>query len=147
MAISTTPQNNTMMLEIHVPDFEKIKEYYGKLGFQIQWERKPEGFNGYLVMNLQKNILCFWGGNEFIYKHPYFQKFSQNDPRGLGIEIVILVDDVEEYYEKVKEFANVVEPLVLQPWGLRDFRTADPFGYYLRFTTPHNIFDSGNAIK
>jgi len=28
----------------------------------------------------------------------------------------------------------VVEPLRMRPWGARDFRIADPFGYYLRIT-------------
>jgi lactoylglutathione lyase len=27
-------------------------------------------------------------------------------------------------------------PMQDRPWGLRDFRVADPDGYYLRITTP-----------
>jgi len=82
-----------------------------------------------------------------VAQHTYFSQFSKDAQRGLGIEIVIMVDDVEKYYGQVKEFANVVKPLTLQPWGLYDFRTADPFGYYLRFTTHHDIFDPENAVK
>lgn len=141
------PAQNNVMLELHVPDFEKIKDYYTKMGFKVVWERKPEGFKGYLVLKMDDNILCFWAGNESVYKHPYFSKFPHDTKRGYGVEIVILVNDIEKYYSKVKEFANVVEELVEQPWGLKDFRTADPFGYYLRFTTPHNILDTNNAVE
>lgn len=147
MAVSTIPQQNKVLLEIHVPDFEKVKDYYGKIGFNVQWERKPEGFKGYLIMNMNQNILCFWAGNEHVYENFYFSKFPREVQRGLGIEIVVMVDNIEEYYEKVKGVANVIEPLQLRPWGLQDFRTADPFGYYLRFTTPHDIFDPENAVK
>ena len=140
-------QPNKVMIEIHVPDFEMVKEYYGKMGFEVKWERKPEGFKGYLIMNMDQNFLCFWAGNEHVYEQFYFSQFPKDAPRGLGIEIVVLVDDVEKYYEKVKEFANVVEPLKVRPWGLKDFRTVDPFGYYLRFTTHHDIFDPSNAVK
>lgn len=141
------PAQNNVLLELHVPDFEKVKEYYGKLGFEVVWERKPEGFKGYLILKMGDNILCFWASNEYVYKQTYFKRFSKNTKRGYGVEVIIMVDDVEEYYSKVKSFANVVEELVLQPWGLKDFRVEDPFGYYLRITTKHNILDNSNAVK
>ena len=141
------PAQNNILLELHVPDFEKVKEYYEKLGFDIIWERKPEGFKGYLILKMENNILCFWAGNEHVYEQSYFKRFPKDTKRGYGVEIVIMVDDVEAYYSKVKGFANVVEELVLQPWGLKDFRVEDPFGYYLRITTYHNILDSINAVK
>lgn len=141
------PAQNNVLLELHVPDFEKVKEYYGKLGFEVIWERDPEGFKGYLILKMGDNILCFWAGNERVYEQPYFKRFPKSTKRGYGVEIVLMVDGVEEYYLKVKDFANVVEELVLQPWGLKDFRVEDPFGYYLRITTYHNILDDENAVK
>lgn len=140
------PAQNNVLLELHVPDFEIIKDYYKKLDFEIVWERKPEGFKGYLILKMNDNILCFWAGNEDVYEQPFFKKFPKDTPRGYGVEIVIMVSDIESYYEKVKDFANVVEELVKQPWGLKDFRTQDPCGYYLRFTSIHNILDNGNAV-
>ena len=53
------PANNTIQVELHVPDFEKVKEFYGKLGFKVVWERKPEEKKGYLVIKRDNNILCF----------------------------------------------------------------------------------------
>ena len=140
------PAQNNVLLELHVPDFEKVKEYYLKLGFNVEWERQPEGFKGYLILKMGNNILCFWAGNEHVYEHTLFKKYPKNTPRGYGVEIVIMVDDIEDYYKKVKNFANVVEDLVERPWGLKDFRTQDPFGYYLRFTSYHDILDNGNAV-
>lgn len=58
-----------------------------------------------------------------------------------------MINDVEKYFERVKTFANVVEPLQKRPWGLTDFRIEDPFGFYLRFTEPHNVRDSKYAVK
>ena len=54
------PAQNNVLLELHVPDFGKVKEYYGKLGFKVIWEREPEGFKGYLILKMRGNILCFW---------------------------------------------------------------------------------------
>jgi hypothetical protein len=138
---------NKLQLELHVPDFEPIKEYYQNIGFKIAWERTPEKFKGYLVLNLQGNIICFWSGNNEIFNQAYFKRFPKDTVRGYGVEIVVMVSNIKEYYEQVKDLANVVEPLIEQPWGLWDFRATDPAGYYLRFTSEHNILESKNAIE
>lgn len=137
---------NSVLLELHVPDFKKAKEFYGKLGFEVIWERKPEGFKGYLVMEMRDNILCFWAGNEQVWNQEYFNQFPKTSKRGYAVEIIIMVDDIESYYKKVKDFANVVEELQIRPWGLKDFRIEDPFGFYLRITEHHNILDSKYAV-
>lgn len=140
------PANNSIQIELNVPDFELVKKFYGKLGFEVVWERKPEKLKGYLVMKMGNNILCFWAGNEYAYKHPYLQKYPRDTKRGYAVEIIVMVEDIEEYYKKVKDFANVVEELQVRPWGLKDFRIEDPFGFYIRFTEPHNILDDDNAV-
>ena len=82
------PAQNNVLLELHVPDFGKVKEYYGKLGFKVIWEREPEGFKGYLILKMRGNILCFWAGNKQVYGQPYFKRFPKNTKRGYGVEII-----------------------------------------------------------
>ena len=103
-----TPQQNNILLELHVPDFRPIKDYYEKLGFTAKWVRKPEGFKGYMILAMGQNILCFWAGNEHVYEQEYFSQFPKTSPRGYGVEIVIMVDDIKAYYDQIKDFANVV---------------------------------------
>lgn len=59
--------------------------------------------------------------------------------RGVGLEIVIEVDDVDRVAARARRHAadhgGRYEPLSDQPWGLRDFRLVDPDGYYLRITS------------
>lgn len=141
------PAQNSTLIELHVPDFEKAKKFYGKLGFRVIWENKPKRFDGYLVMKRGSNIICFWAGNNFAWKHPYFKRFPKETKRGYAAELVIMVEDVKKFYEKAKEFCNVVEELRVQPWGLADFRIEDPFGFYVRFSEPHDILDPSNAVK
>lgn len=137
---------NYVLLEIHVPDFQKVKDFYGKLGFRVVWEREPEEKKGYLVMERDNNILCFWPGNEFVWNQEYFRRFPSDTKRGYGVEIVIMAEEIEKVYESIKSFANVVQELKVKPWGLKDFRIEDPFGYYLRITEPRNILDPSNAV-
>lgn len=138
---------NSIQLELHVPDFEKVKDFYGKLGFEVVWERKPEEKKGYLVIRRDDNILCFWPGNEHVKEQSYFKDFPADTKRGYGVEIVIMANDIDNLYKKAKSFCKVVDKLQTQPWGLKDFRIEDPFGFYVRFTEPHNILDEDNAVK
>lgn len=139
--------NNDIQIELHVNDFEIAKDFYGKLGFKVVWERKPEGFKGYLVVRRNKTIIQFWSGNDEVYNQPYFKKFPPTTTRGYGVEIVIPVNDVDEFYKKFKDHDSVVEELVKMPWGVKDFRMIDPFGYYLRITEAHDITDSKFAVE
>lgn len=140
------PPQNTVLLELHVPDFETVKDYYGALGFEIVRETIPAGKDGYLVLKMEDNILCFWGGNDEVYEQSYFKSFPRGTRRGYGVEVVLMVADVEAYYRKVEELATVISPLRLRPWGLKDFRVADPFGYYLRITSLYNVLDSTASL-
>lgn len=136
-----------MLVELHVEDFDKARAFYCRLGFSVVWERPPERFKGYLVMSNGHSTLCFWGGNADIYEHTYFRQFPRDTKKGYGVELVVMVDDLDDVYRKAQQFAKIVEDMELRPWGLRDFRIEDPFGFYLRFTTIHDVHDPKFAVK
>jgi predicted enzyme related to lactoylglutathione lyase len=60
-------------------------------------------------------------------------------PRGVGVEIVVEVDDVDRAYalasREAERNGGQIEPISEQPWGARDFRLIDPDGYYVRVTS------------
>jgi lactoylglutathione lyase len=128
------------LIELHVSDFKVVKEFYGELGFEVVRDETP--LDKYLVMKLGENILCFWGGDERIYNHGYFKNFPKDSKRGYGIEIVIMVSELEKYYYRIKDQVKVVASLKLWPWGVKDFRIEDPNGFYLRFSEPHKVLDT-----
>jgi len=66
----------------------------------------------------------------------YFRPEVTAERAGLGVEIVLEVDDVHTLYEKVQASGYPIEtPLKERPWKLTDFRVADPDGYFLRITS------------
>lgn len=131
---------NNLVLELHVPDFSKVKSFYSGLGFKVISEDQIDEEPGYLVMKRKDTVgeimINFYGGDERVYNHDFFKDVSKNTKRGYGVEITIPVSDIENYYSKVlpcvKE--NLVQKLTLKRWGKKDFRIVDPFGFYLRFT-------------
>jgi lactoylglutathione lyase len=138
---------NNILLELHIPDFNIAKDFYSKLGFNVVWERRPENDKGYLVMKREGSVICFFCGNEQVYEQEYFKKFPRDAKRGYATEIVIPIEDIDGFYEKIKDFVKVVGEFQKRPWGAKDFRIEDPFGFYIRFTELHDILDSENAIE
>lgn len=137
----TNPTSNHIFLELHVPDFIVVKNFYQKLNFNVVWETPGE----YLVMRLNDNILGFYGGNSSVFEHPFFKQFPSSTPRGYGVEITIqITQDIEKFYKQVS--TNLPDKSILNPLTQVDyttskkweFRLVDPFGYYLHFTEPVN---------
>ena len=130
---------NDISIELHVPDFQKVKDFYGSIGYKIVWERLPNIDKGYLVMRNGRSILNFYCGNEEVYNHSYFKHFPKKSPRGYGVEIIIPIDDIEEFYTSFKnQHPNSIVSDLSQKHSHKDFRAIDPFGYYLRFVERYN---------
>lgn len=98
--------------------------------------RKP----GYIVAQSDRAELTFidpkfWSGG-----HPFSGKLTGSG-QGLGIEIGIVVADLDKAYAAALKFKDKGWPIstgiVRRPWGVRDFRVLAPDGYYLRFTEGH----------
>ena len=142
--------NNNLILELHVPDFSKVRGFYGLFGFSEALYDPTSGGGsdlGYLVIkredDLGRTLINFYGDKEKVSQHAHFIEFPADTPRGYAVEITIPVSDVEELWDSVKDKLNpnqIGQPLTLKRWGKKDFRVVDPFGFYVRFT---ELYDWG----
>ena len=135
---------NNLIIELHVPDFAPIKDFYGKIGFKtISEDKKGKNFPGYLVLlrkgDLGDTMLNFYGDDERVYNQSYFKQFPRDTVRGYASEITIPVRDIDAVYKNaqknvpnhiMKELQKTTDDR--QSW--RDFRLTDPYGFYIRIT-------------
>jgi len=140
----TNKINNNLVLELHVPDFNRVKEFYSHLGFtETIFEHIPAEQPGYLVLKrrseLGDTILNFYGGDDRVYNQSFFKQFPKETRRGYATEITIPVSDIGLEYKKIKSILpnSIVRELtelrdIDVVW--KDFRIVDPFGYYIRIT-------------
>jgi len=131
---------SNVMLELHVPSFEIAKDFYGSLGFEVVWERPSVPTEeGYMVMRRGESVLNFYSGTEKVYKHDYFGQFPRDSKRGYGVEIIVPIVGIEQFYEQVKAShgEKINRPLNTK-YNQPDFRMEDPFGYYLRFVEAYD---------
>jgi len=116
-----------------VRDLDRSIAWYERLGFRLlqRWE-------GWAMLDRGGSRIALQA-DAYARDHPHYfgPGFERDDARGLGVEVSVDVDDLDALYGIAQGIDGaVVKPPVDRPWGARDFRVADPDGFFVRFTTP-----------
>ncbi len=62
--------------------------------------------------------------------------YDRKERKGNGFELIIVVDHIEDVYERCKEKrCTIQEEIQTYPWEMRGFKVVDPDGYFLRITS------------
>jgi len=121
-----------LRLELFVTDVQASIEFYRRvLNFQVIGQASAD----YTMLTNGEAAISFNKREALGHDHPL--RATDGERLGLGVEIVLNVADIEGFYETTRTRGHPVSELVLQPWGLRDFRIIDPDGYYIRVTSRH----------
>jgi len=120
----------SLRLELFVRDLDSSVRFYTRtLGFSV--ERRE---SDYVVLVNGSCVLGIGRMADLSGSHPL--RASSKERRGLGVELVLEVDDVVGYLARVQGLGIPVETgLRRRSWGATDFRILDPDGYYLRITS------------
>lgn len=135
---------NNLIIELHVPDLNIVKNFYSKLGFKVSMDDKPNDTElGYLTMiredELGNTMLNFYGGDDRVFNQSYFKQFPKDTKRCYATEITITTSNVEGLYKKASEnlkqnIVRGIKEIEDHEHVWKDFRMVDPFGFYIRFT-------------
>lgn len=133
------PFRSEVLVELHVPDFQRAYDFYKLFGFKLQWME-----DGYMVLKHGSQALCFYGGEESVREHHFFGAFPEGTLRGYGVEVILFIDTIDDFFRTTSSKMKVVSALELRPWGKKDFRVEDPFGYYLRISEPYDTVEAAD---
>ncbi|WP_308639547.1 VOC family protein [Paenibacillus silvisoli] len=120
-----------MRMELFVESLSESANFYTEvLGFAV--EKESEKYtsvrNGHAIIGL--------GAMTQLVDNHYLKPKTEMERKGACVEIVLEVDEIEEYYNKiVKSNYPIHSELTNRPWGATDFRIVDPDGYYIRITS------------
>ena len=126
----------SVRFELFVDDVERSVAFYAA-ALALQ---PPPGFDprGYVPVSAGPVRIGLQLASALPADH-HFRPAHFAGPRGVGVEIVIEVDDVDAAFGRARDAAlahgGQVEPLAARPWGQTDFRLIDPDGYYVRVTS------------
>lgn len=125
-----------LRFELFVDDVEaSVRFYTATLGLMPPEIWSPDG---YVPLRAGAVTIGVQNHTKLPLEH-HFSRARLAGPRGVGLEIVIEVDDVDRAYViaslEAERHRGWIEPLGERPWGNRDFRLVDPDGYYVRVTS------------
>jgi catechol 2,3-dioxygenase-like lactoylglutathione lyase family enzyme len=119
-------------VELHVADVEASIAFYEALGFRVarRWEDWVRLDRDGAELVLQ--------GDAYVRGHDhYFTPHIDRSPRGTGVEVTVEVSDVDAVHAAaVAAGLRIVKPIQDRTWKARDFRLADPDGFFIRITSP-----------
>ena len=119
-----------LAVELFVPDVTEATRYYvDTLGFTLL-RTTPSDEPIFAIAYLGEAVVMF------MHDRFYAGTRADLDYRGAGVDIRLMVPDVDAVYERVREPAvEVMNPIGDRDYGLRDFIMRDPFGFRLRFAS------------
>ena len=121
-----------MRLELFVTDVQRSLQFYrDTLGFSLLGSSNDAQYNS---LRLGETRIAVQHVSSLDPSHP----LARRGDKGLGVEIVLEVENIQSLFEHVSATYEVSSGLTLQPWGLTDFRVVDPDGYYWRLTEKRN---------
>src|SRR5436305_4411534 len=119
----------TSWVEMCVSDFEQSILWFEKvLGFRViarEANEYAEVADGETFVHLATNTSAYWADVGLHLLAP--------GQRGSGVEIVLLIEDVDAVYQQAREAqADIVREIADYPWRMRQFRVRHPDGYLIR---------------
>lgn len=128
----TSKDSMSLRFELFVEDIKRSVNFYKDiLGFVDGFVSADGGYHSVK----RGDVTIGLGEVEGLGANHHFLPEIEQGRKGLGVEIVLEVDDVNKAYEEVKSSGHRdIEALINRSWGLTDFRVIDPDGYYLRIT-------------
>jgi lactoylglutathione lyase len=128
----TPAADRPIVVELFVRDVDRSIDFYAVLGFHV-----AKRFEDWILLRRGETRLGLQGDAHAVAGPHYFTPDIGRSPRGTGVEVSIQVDDVDAAYATVLAAGlNVVKPIQDRDWRARDFRVADPDGYFIRITSP-----------
>ena len=121
----------TLRFELFVEDVARSVDFYTQImGFKV-----VRASDTYHSLN-RDGVTIGIGAAHHLSEDHYFRPEVTTQRKGLGVEIVFEVDDVEAFYQEIQASGYpIAEDLMRRKHGLTDFRLVDPDGYYLRPTS------------
>lgn len=119
------------LVELFVADVERSVAFYEALGFERRRQR-----GDWVQLTRGGSLLVLQGDAHAVAGGHYFSPYIDRRPRGVGVEVVVEVDDIDALHAAARAHGiEIVRPLQLRRWQAWDFRVADPDGYFIRFTS------------
>jgi catechol 2,3-dioxygenase-like lactoylglutathione lyase family enzyme len=127
-----TPDFKRLVPVLKVSDMQKSVDFYtGVLGFSVAWRAANDGGGENCILQAGATALLLSTGPQLGGRRQFTDTLYFN------------MAGVQEFFERVKDRAEVVWPLEAMDYGQREFGIRDGGGYTLAFAEPLESNEGG----
>ncbi|HEX9079193.1 MAG TPA: VOC family protein [Desulfuromonadaceae bacterium] len=111
--------------------------YAGILGLPLQRSFTAPGAPEHMVLDMGGVAVVFVEEDDVIRTHPVLEHRLGMFPRGIGVTLHFEVTDIEGIYDAImEEEMEVLYPLEVKPYGVKELWCFDPDGYLVVLDEP-----------
>ncbi len=111
--------------------------YAGILGLPVQRSFTVPGAPEHMVLDMGGIAIVFVEEDDVIRTHPVLEHRLGMFPRGIGMTLHFEVEDIEEISDAImEEEMEILYPLEMKPYGVKEMWCFDPDGYLVVLDEP-----------
>ena len=111
--------------------------YAGILGLPVQRSFTAPGAPEHMVLDMGGIALVFVEEDDVIRTHPVLEHRLGMFPRGIGVTLHFEVEDIEDISDAImEEELEILYPLEIKPYGVKEMWCFDPDGYLVVLDEP-----------
>jgi uncharacterized glyoxalase superfamily protein PhnB len=125
-------------IQLAVSQLEVTEAFYaGILDLPVQRSFTPQGAPDYLVLDMNGMAVVFVDQDDVIKSHPVLESRFSMFPRGIGMTLHFEVEDIEGISDAImEEGLEILYPLEVKPYGIKEMWCFDPDGYLVVLDEP-----------
>lgn len=125
-------------VQISVADLSVSEAFYaGILELPIQRSLTAQGAPEHLLIDMDGIALIFVEQQDVIRAHPVLEHRLNMFPRGIGVTLHFEVKDIEGISDAImEEGLEILYPLEVKPYGIKEMWCFDPDGYLIVLDEP-----------
>ncbi len=125
-------------MQLTVVDLDTTEAFYGGiLELPVQRALTAPGAPEHLVLAAGGFELIFVQEAAVLQNHPILAERFESCPRGIGMTLHFRVKDLDGIYEAIlEEEMELLYPLELKPYGVKELWCFDPDGYLIVLEEP-----------
>ena len=111
--------------------------YAGILGLPVQRSFTAPGAPEHMVLDMGGVAIVFVEEDDVIRTHPMLEHRLGMFPRGIGVTLHFEVADIEDISDAImEEEMEILYPLEIKPYGVKEMWCFDPDGYLVVLDEP-----------
>lgn len=125
-------------LQLAVAELAATEAFYGGiLDLAVQRAVTSFGAPEHLVLRRDDWDVIFVEEDDVARNHPVLEERLDTFPKGVGMSLHFRVEDLEGIYEAIlEEELEVLYPLEIKPYGMKELWVFDPDGYLVVLEEP-----------